>query len=209
MKLFRLAVLALLGTLLMACQSSMSQSSQSSASMPMPSSSSSHRAAPRVCLPRPVPQRPRVARGPQYRRPPAQDSNPSGQAAVAVSPVRRRRPAKAAEPLPVTAKVGKSSYCILPGAGSQDQDSQNDKNDGSSGETGVADSGSDRGNGTTSSSGSGDLARDNTAQGPGQAAGTSVRLPAGEPVAAVKQETPRLAPQMETQVGIQGLQTAL
>ena len=41
MKLFRLAVLALLGTLLMACQSSMSQSSQSSASMPMPSSSSS------------------------------------------------------------------------------------------------------------------------------------------------------------------------
>jgi len=47
-----------------------------------------------------------VARGPQYRRPPAQDSNPSGQAAVAVSPVRRRRPAKAAEPLPVTAKVG-------------------------------------------------------------------------------------------------------
>ena len=31
----------------------------------------------------------------------------------------------------------------------------------------------------------------------------------GERVAAVKQETPRLAPRMEVQVGIQGLQTAL
>ena len=47
-----------------------------------------------------------MVRGPQYRRPPAQDSNPSGQAAVAVSPAHQRRLAKAAGPLPVTDKVG-------------------------------------------------------------------------------------------------------
>ena len=208
MKLFRLAVLALLGTLLMACQSSMSQSSQSSASMPMPSSSSSPPSSARVCLPRPVPQRPRVARGPQYRRPPAQDSNPSGQAAVAVSPVRRRHPAKAAEPLPVTAKVGEI-FLLHPSLG-QDHKIKTAKMTKMMGQVGKL------GLLTRVQTGATERLlrfwRPRARQhrpGPGQAAGTSYDCQPGEPVAAVKQETPRLAPQMETQVGIQGLQTAL
>ena len=151
-----------------------------------------------------------MARGPQYRRPPAQDSNPSGQAAVAVSPVRRRRPAKAAERLPVTAKVGKI-FLLHPFLG-QDRKIKTVKMTEMMGQVGKM----------------GLLIRVQTVateRSLPQAPETSrVRTPPrdpakrpvrqrdyqpGEPVAAEKQETLRLAPPMEAKVGIRGLQTAL
>ena len=151
-----------------------------------------------------------MARGPQYRRLPAQDSNPSGQAAVAVSPVRRRRPAKAAERLPVTAKVGEI-FLLHPFLG-QDRKIKTVKMTEMMGQVGkmgllirvqtVA----------TERSLLQVLETPRLRTTPRGRAGRPVRqhdCQPGKPAAAVKQETPRLAPRMEAQVGIQSLQMAL
>ena len=180
MKLFRLAVVALLWTLLAACQSSMSQSSQSSASVPMPSSSRSpSSSAPSM----PAPSSPSTAQsGSRPSIPPPGSAGQQSQQSSR-SGSQSNSPAASSQSSRASARNSQSGENIpiasFPGAGSRDQGAQNDGNDGSSGEIGESDSGLDSGSGVIPSAGSADHSLENNAQGPGQAAGTSVRLPAG------------------------------
>ena len=179
MKLFRLAVVAMLGTLLAACQSSMSQSSQSSASMPMPSSSSSPSSSAPIM---PAPSSSSTAQS--SSRPSIPPSGSAGQQSQQSSRSGSQSSAPAASSQSSRASArnsqsgGNLPAASIPGAGSQDEDAKNGRNEGSSGEIVGANSGPDSSNGAIASSGSGEQIRESTAQGPGQTAGTSARMPA-------------------------------
>ena len=129
---------------------------------------------------------------------------------MAVSPARQRRLAKAAGPLPITAEVGEIFLLHhFPGQDRKIKTAKMTEMLGQVGKLGLLIRVQAMATGRSLPQAPETSRAITPHKGPARQPVRQRDCQPGEPVVVVKKETPRLAPRMEAQVGIQGLQAAL